>query len=162
MRAFQNAIMESNLALIPKRVSWLLDTRAWEGFIFPQLFRVEKHTTLGEFLVADISRGCGFKDIGAVDALVKKACEADLYARWRDEMVGPNDRGSSQADILSRMRRERPDLIKQVEAKELSASAAAIQAGFCKQPSAFDTIVRLLPKLSARERRRLRDMISSR
>ena len=159
MRAFQNAIMESNLALIPKRVSWLLDTRAWEGFIFPQLFRVEKHTTLGEFLIADIPRGCGFKDIGAVDALIKKVCEADLYARWRDEMVGPNDLGS-QAYILSRLRRERPDLFKQVEAKELSANAAAIQAGFRKQPSAFDTIVRLLPKLTPRERRRLRDLVA--
>jgi hypothetical protein len=60
-----------------------------------------------------------------------------------------NDRG--RAYTLSRLRRERPDLFDRVKAKELSANAAAIEAGWRKQATPLDKIRQLLPKLSEAE-----------
>jgi hypothetical protein len=43
-------------------------------------------------------------------------------------------RGNQRAYILARLHRDRPDLAQRVEAGELSANAAAIEAGFRKKP----------------------------
>jgi hypothetical protein len=86
------------------------------------------------------------KDLRAVDALIKKACDPVLYASWHDEMTaqrGEIDRGRSLAHdnvmikakqgnsqyTLSRLRPERSDLFARVVAKELSANAAAKKVG---------------------------------
>jgi hypothetical protein len=42
--------------------------------------------------------------------------------------------GNSRADTIARLHRDRPDLAQKVEAGELSANAAAIEAGFRKKP----------------------------
>jgi hypothetical protein len=42
--------------------------------------------------------------------------------------------GTSRADTLARLHRDRPDLAARVEAREISAHAAAKEAGFRKQP----------------------------
>jgi hypothetical protein len=46
---------------------------------------------------------------------------------------------------------DRPDLAERVEAGELSANAAAEEAGFRKKPTPFEIVCRLLPKLTAAE-----------
>jgi hypothetical protein len=58
---------------------------------------------------------------------------------------------------LARLDRDNPDLAARVRAGELSANAAAIEAGWrkkraCKKLSALEQILRLLPKLTAEER----------
>jgi hypothetical protein len=68
---------------------------------------------------------------------------------------------NSRAYLIARLRRDGfAELADQVEAKEISARAAAIEAGFSKNLSAFDKIVKLLPKLTDDERNRLRDMLN--
>jgi hypothetical protein len=49
---------------------------------------------------------------------------------------------------LARLKRDHPELAKRVVAGELSPNAAAIEAGFRKKPTPFQTILKLLPKLT--------------
>lgn len=48
--------------------------------------------------------------------------------------------GTSRAYTLSRLERDRPDLFEQVCAGELSANAAAIEAGWRKKPTPLDQL----------------------
>jgi hypothetical protein len=62
--------------------------------------------------------------------------------------------GNSRAYTLDRLsRRERPDLLAKVAAKQMSANAAAIEAGFRKKPSPFERVQKLLPELTTEQRR---------
>jgi len=60
--------------------------------------------------------------------------------------------GNSRAYILARLDRDRPDLADKVVAGELSANAAAIEAGFKKKPSPLDALTAAWRKASAEER----------
>lgn len=66
------------------------------------------------------------------------------------------ERGNSRAYTLDRLSRERPDLYEQVEAKEMTANAAAIEAGFRPRtisvPLTVDGVFRAAFKLSPAER----------
>lgn len=64
--------------------------------------------------------------------------------------------GTSRAYSLERLERERPGLFAAVNAGEMSANAAMIEAGLRKPPSPFRQIKRLLPKLTSDERRLVR------
>ena len=57
--------------------------------------------------------------------------------------------------MLKRLKRDRPDLAERVVAGEMSAHAAAIEAGFRKKATAAEQVARLLPKLSDEEFDRL-------
>jgi hypothetical protein len=59
--------------------------------------------------------------------------------------------GTSALYTLKRLKRDRPDLFQVVLGGGMSANAAAIEAGFRKQPPPFDQILKLLPKLSTAE-----------
>jgi hypothetical protein len=52
---------------------------------------------------------------------------------------------------LARLRRDRPDLAERVEAGEVSANAAAIEAGFRRKPTPYEQVLKLLPKLTDAE-----------
>lgn len=69
--------------------------------------------------------------------------------------------GTSRAYALTRLKKERPDLFERVCAKELSANAAAIEAGWRKVPSALDTLQRAWQKASAEEQRQFLEWISN-
>ena len=71
------------------------------------------------------------------------------------------DAGTSRAYTLTRLKKERPDLFERVCAKELSANAAAIEAGWRKVPSALDTLQRAWQKASAEEQRQFLEWISN-
>ena len=60
--------------------------------------------------------------------------------------------GTTTAYTLARLDRDRPDLAKQVRAGELTANAAAIEAGWRKKLSGLDQIRRLWAKLNSEER----------
>jgi hypothetical protein len=59
----------------------------------------------------------------------------------------------------ARLRRDRPDLAERVETGELSANAAAIEAGFRHRRTPFEVITRLITKLDAAERARLKEIL---
>ena len=69
-------------------------------------------------------------------------------------------RGNGRTHTLKRLKRDAPALFSRVVAGELSANAAAIEAGFRKKLSKFDQIVRWLPELTAAEKSKLREMLS--
>jgi hypothetical protein len=58
---------------------------------------------------------------------------------------------SLPAHTLTRLKRERRDLFARVVKKELSAYAAAIEAGFRKKLSKLEQMLRWLPKLTLGE-----------
>jgi len=69
--------------------------------------------------------------------------------------------GTAKTYTLRRLARDRPDLLDRVEAGELSANAAAIEAGFRSKPSPADVVAKMLPKLSREELERVADMIEA-
>jgi hypothetical protein len=62
---------------------------------------------------------------------------------------------------LRRLHRERPDLLDRVTKGELSANAAAIEAGFRRKLTPFEQVMKLLPKLTEEERRQLRQLLDT-
>ena len=52
----------------------------------------------------------------------------------RSDNITPTKRGTSAIYTLKRLKRDRPDLFQQVLGGDLSANAAAIEAGFRKKP----------------------------
>jgi hypothetical protein len=97
-----------------------------------------------------------------------------LLMRWRQAVtapVGTNQHsdnvttlkpkhGTSLAYTLDRLSRERPDLLAKVETGKLSANAAAIQAGFRKKPDPHETVRKLLPELTVKQRRTIWEILS--
>jgi hypothetical protein len=69
-------------------------------------------------------------------------------------------KGNARAYTLDRLKRSHPNLFAAVCRGELSANAAAIEAGFRKKPTAFEQVTRLLPKLTPAERRQLRELLA--
>lgn len=67
--------------------------------------------------------------------------------------------GNNPTYALKRLKRDRPDLANKVIAGELSANAAAIEAGFRKKLTPFEQIMKLLPKLSKLERHKLQQAL---
>jgi hypothetical protein len=63
--------------------------------------------------------------------------------------------GNNPTYTLKRLKRDRPDLADKVVAGELSANAAAIEAGFRKKLTPFEQVLKLWPKLSKSERHRV-------
>jgi hypothetical protein len=72
-------------------------------------------------------------------------------------IIGDQTRGSTYQ--LKRLKRDRPDLAEKVVRGELSAHAAAIEAGFRKRLTPFETVLKLIPKLTDDERDHIRSMI---
>ena len=60
-------------------------------------------------------------------------------------------RGNSPTYLLKRLKRDRPDLADKVISGELSAHAAAVEAGFRKKPTPFEIVLKLLPKITDNE-----------
>jgi hypothetical protein len=80
-----------------------------------------------------------------------------------DNITLNSKRGTSRAYILARLDRDgHAGLAAKVRAKELSANAAAEEAGYRKKLSALDRIFKLLPKLTAIERRKLQAALAAR
>ena len=92
---------------------------------------------------------------------------ADNISIAKDLFVDPEpakkkaDAGTSRAYTLTRLKKERPDLFDRVCAKELSANAAAIEAGWRKKATHLDTLQRAWQKASAEEQRQFLEWISN-
>jgi hypothetical protein len=93
------------------------------------------------------------------EELWRKATVNPQGAHHYNIMMKEARQGTSRAYTLVRLKTEAPHLHAAVCAGELSANAAAIQAGFRKKPTAFETVRKLLPKLSPEERFELMQML---
>ena len=86
------------------------------------------------------------------DARDKERNEKGQFVESKGNNITSGRRGTSTKYTLARLHRDRPDLAKKVEAKELSANAAAIEAGFRKKPTPLDEMRRAWKKASKKER----------
>lgn len=157
-----------NLEAVPGLVRQVLETGAWRKR--QHRGRVFEHDRFVDFIVARPLAGCGWP-IDKVEALIKD--DADTLTMWRRAVteVGVNQhtkgndnvitlQGNSRAYTLDRLSRAAPHLHAAVCAGELSANAAAIEAGFRKKPSPFEQVQKLIPKLTAQQRKQLIEMLS--
>jgi hypothetical protein len=162
---------ELNIKHIPYWVEQVIDSGAWRKR-WTGAFVVE-HTSFRSFIMTARVEGLGWNsedDLKQIESLLRYA--PDVLTKWRQAITPEHggDRRSENASIknnniildrpvqgtslaytLDRLSRESPDLYAKVVAKELSANAAAIEAGFRKRPSPFEQVVKLIPKLTAAE-----------
>jgi hypothetical protein len=157
-----------NLEAVPGLVRRLLETDAWRCRSYKG--KTYEHARFADFIATKPLAGCGWPP-QKVEALIED--DAELLAMWREAMVGKVGRpakenhdnvmhsrqGNSRAYTLNRLKRERPDLFNRVVAKEISANAAAIEAGFRHKATPYETILKLLSKLTADEREHLRELL---
>lgn len=155
-----------NLAAVPGLVKQVLKTEAWRRR--EHRGRVFEHARFLDFITAKPMAGCGWPP-EKVEALIRD--DAETLVMWRKATeLGAGARtdlhnnvievertqGNSKAYTLDRLKREAPHLFQAVCAGELSANAAAIEAGFRKKPTPYEQIQKLIPKLSKAEKAALR------
>jgi hypothetical protein len=69
-------------------------------------------------------------------------------------------RGNTKSYTLSRLQKHRPELYEQVKAGQLTANAAAVEAGFRRKPEPFQQACRLWAKMIPEERDAFKDWIA--
>jgi hypothetical protein len=154
---------QRSLTELPDKLKQVIKLGAWKrwrwvGSSFGQ-------ASLSAYLTKPPPNGIGIR-LETVEKLI--ADDPEAQTMFREEMkVGQGKRtdlvdiinevkptkGTSRAYTLDRLKRERPDLFSRVAAKELSANAAAIEAGFRKKPSALEAALKAFGKLTDAERR---------
>jgi hypothetical protein len=160
---------EKSIKHVPLLIKEVIDTGAWQKRLVGKL--PVEHKTFRDFIVTAPAQGMGWstpEDIKQVEALLRYS--PDVLQQWVDALKGKHggDRKSEEAPIkndnirlegygtslgytLDRLKREHSDLYAKVVAGDMTANAAAISAGFRKKPTPFETILKLLPKLSDNE-----------
>lgn len=142
IKAAQDALMRGDMALtqvLPAAIRTILDEKLWEG-------RVDSHgnpfSCFREFAEHPFWEGLNVQPYDRLNDYCKG--DADLIVRIREagkRKRGPNNnrynitetgRGTAQAATLERLQKEFPKHYERVKAGELSAHAAAIEAGFRK------------------------------
>lgn len=132
-----------NLEAVPGLIRRVLETEAWRQRVHRG--KTYQHARFVDFIVAKPMAGCGWSP-DKVEALIRS--DTKVLALWRDAVTpikGTNQhsdnittqddgRGTSRSYTVSRLKRERPDLFERVATGEMSANAAAIEAGFRKLP----------------------------
>lgn len=153
---------------LPTAIDRILETEAWRD---REVDGKPMHNrTFREFIVSPPLKGCGWeKQIDAIERVLAVK-DKDCLARWRAAMTQQGAanhnivmvkaaQGNSLSYTLARLLREHPKLYKRVIAGELSANAAAIEAGFRKRPTPLEQIRKLIAKLTPQERAKLRGEI---
>lgn len=155
------------LEQFPKTIKSILDNDAWRDREVDG--KLMHNDTFREFIIVPPLRGCGWgKQIDAIEKLLGLK-DQDIQRRWQQAMVGAHGvhhdtdnisimkpaHGTSRADTLRRLHKDHLELYERVIAGDLSANAAAIEAGFRKKPSPFEQIIKLLPKLTSDEHQQL-------
>jgi hypothetical protein len=159
---------------LPQIVTAVIETEAWRERQDGK--NVYRHKSFREFIEADPRSGCGWQ-VDKVRALLRDDQTAlTLYeqaivgkhggdrksekARIKTDNISLDPQhGTSRAGTLRRLAKDYPELHSRVVAGDLSANAAAIEAGFRKPPKPFETIRKLLPKLTPEERQKLKEML---
>lgn len=159
-----HAVDHCSINSIPKIVREIIRSGAWQKRHYRN--HTYEHDRFLDFIITPPHAGCGWKP-ELVEGLLQKAGDDEVLVMWREHTVGKQGahssnrtmkpvRGTTRAYTLDRLKRERPDLFDKVTAKEMSANAAAIEAGFRKQTTPLEKILKLLSKLTPTERRQLR------
>lgn len=149
------------LDLVPKILKVVIRKDYWKERYVNSLKRTVSFDRFEAFVTTLPPEGLGTKIED-----IKRLCHGDLEAEdLLDRVtVGPpgvhagvdnvNTRpdGNSRQYSLRKLRRDRPDLHKQVVAGKKTANAAMIEAGFRKRPTVLDQLKKLWNKATLDER----------
>lgn len=138
---------EHGLSTVPGLVKRVITEGSWREFVTKRGELVE-HESFASFVTTPPLRGLGSDmallrrivgdDAEAVDLLdraVQRPNGTNQHTKGLDNIQTQAPSGTSESAALRRLRRDRPDLHAQVLANQLSAHAAAVQAGF--RPKTF-------------------------
>jgi hypothetical protein len=156
---------------IPGSLKEILGQNRWNRPMWPErvdaktgeVYRFERFE---DFVKAEPVAGLG-ADLAKLEAICQD--DADALVMLRKALVKPvgtnqhtkggdnvtpheDGRGNSLAYTLSRLQQHRPDLYERVKARQMTANAAAKEAGFRKQPEPYRQMCRLWEKLLPEER----------
>jgi hypothetical protein len=133
---------ERGLRTVPGVLKRVIEEGMWRDRTDPDSGRRYTFATFEEFVAAhhpdglgttiDHLRGICSEDVEARDA-IDRATQRPPSRHALDNIQGMAPTGTSESAALRRLRKDRPDLHAQVLAGELSAHAAALQAGFRRQ-----------------------------
>lgn len=153
--------------LVPKLLSRVIEERQWQnhtdkhGEPFKSFEAFARHPYWQglEASIDDLRAYCRkHPDVSRlIDAEVDPLAKDGGDRRSREYQVDnikPKTKGGTSATyILKRLKRDRPDLFARVTAGELSANAAAIEAGWRKQPSALEQLRKAWKRATEKERK---------
>lgn len=158
-RSAESALRRGSLNLhqFPGLLKRVIEERLWMRRQVPGLGVVELKS-LHELITEKPLRGWG-EDPDKIEAVIRD--EPEVLTLWRaaltptgahNNVMRKARQGNSRAYTLDRLKRERPDLYKQVVQKKLSAHAAAVEAGFSKPKTPLEQLRYWWSKASIGER----------
>jgi hypothetical protein len=170
--------------LLPAKIKAFIEAESWTGHINPDTGK--PFSSFYECAVTRIPHGLGFdgKDRRHTYAQIVSYCDlqrGDVAMMMRQQQPAlarpgrpkgtekgynvtftPAPRGNGPAYLVSRLKRDAPEVAERLADGEFrSVRAAAIEAGIVKVPTVFERVQKLLPKLTDAERQQLRDMLDA-
>ena len=154
----------NQLGSVPGIIRRIIEEGAWKRRKVA-LHGIVELPSLRDLITLPPMKGWG-EDPAKVEALLRD--DVEVLAMWREEMTGEPHRprkeerhdniitssqGTSRSYTVSRLQKQRPDLFAEVKAGKLSANAAAIKAGFRKQTTPLEQLLRAWRKASPQDRR---------
>jgi hypothetical protein len=161
-RSAESALRHGSITLnqFPGLLQRVIEDELWKRRQVPGLGVVEL-SSLRELVTEKPLRGWG-EDPKTIEAVIRE--DADVLRLWRGAMKGKppgkryrnnvtvSVRGHSRAYTLDRLKRARPDLYDLVAQKQLSAHAAAVQAGIIKTKTPLEHLEHWWTKATLDER----------
>lgn len=151
------------LADVPRIIKDILITGAWRERRI-RTGDIVKHDKFYDFITKKPLEGCGWQP-DQILSLIDK--DVETLVLWREAMKHKQgDRtdlvdnindvarsaGTSRAYTVTRLKSQRPDLFDRVKGGEISANAAAIEAGFRKQATPLKRLRAAWKKATSTER----------
>lgn len=153
---------------IPGSLKEILGQNRWNRPMWPErvdaktgeVYRFERFE---DFVKAEPVAGLG-ADLAKLEAICQDDADALVMLRkalvkpvgrpkqTNDNIINKPEQGTSRAYTLTRLQQHRPDLYERVKARQMTANAAAKEAGFRKQPEPYRQMCRLWEKLLPEER----------
>lgn len=147
---------EGGLEHVPSSLKRLIESGAWRSFMAPMPIGLVEYgqDQFPCFVSARVPRGLGASDALMRDLLRRDPEALDLYDRACQRKHGgdrskidnvnlaPTD-GNSETYALRRLRGKRPDLHARVLARQITAHAAMIEAGFRRRTITVPLVVEL-------------------
>jgi hypothetical protein len=145
---------------VPKLIVRVIAENLWREFYCEPMQSEVRHESFERYVTDNLPTGLGttirfLKNLCRDDA---EALEAIDRATQREpckhavDNVNSNERpaGNSRDAAIRRLRKDRPDLLEKVIAGQLSAHAAAIEAGHRKKPTHAESCVKSFRKAENR------------
>ena len=157
---------EDGLSALPGLIKRILKEECWRERVIQKTGEITKFERFVDFVTAPLLEGLG-TDVAMIRNVVRCDLEAeDLLGRALsgqqgrrtdfvdnvNEVAVSRPDGNARQYALRKLRKDAPKLHKKVLAGELSPHRAMVMAGFRKEPSHLDLLLRNWEKASLRER----------